>query len=178
MHDSQRARLEGGQAAEGALRPGRPDVCVVHWAVRILLDAVAGSVSEALGDDWLDLTMMRNQVRAQQRARRLLKHQPGIPAMWQMRRLQKAEAALAGFNHLTVQQLARRAKSHVINAHPLPDDATGSGALRRKLKPAIDASALVGLIVTEGQPAQPADVDQAPDRLVHFGEDQVEPEVE
>ncbi len=111
----------------------------------ISLSVNAGAVAE-LGE----------QVAAQQRPGRLLVKNARLPAMRDVRRVEVADPlAVAEVDRFAVLQDARRAVGHVVQRDQTSGLAVRHLGLRRDRQPLVHRAALVGLIVAEGDPAQP-----------------------
>ena len=89
----------------------------------------------------------------------------GVPAVRRMRRVDVAHAlAAAEVDHLAVGEHARRAVGHVVERHQAAGLAVRDLRLRRDRQPLVHRAAFVGLVVAEGDPAQPLGRDDAGER--------------
>ena len=98
------------------------------------------------------------QVAAEERARRLLVHQPRVPAVRHVRGVEAPHAPAAEVDHLAVGERARRAGGLVVEPDGAADGAVGDGGGGGGVEPLAERAALVGLDVAERDPAQPAQV--------------------
>ena len=89
----------------------------------------------------------------------------GVPAVRDMRRVEVADPLAAEVDHLAVLQHARRAVGHVVERHHAAGLPVRHLRLRRDREPLVHRAALVGLVVAEGDPAQPFGRDEPADGL-------------
>ena len=117
-------------------------------------------------------------VAAEQGSRRLLEQHLGLPAVGHVRRRDLAQPLAADVQHLAVLQRTRRPVAHVVERQVAAEGAEHDLGLRCGRQPGVHRPALVGLDVTEADPAQRLDRDDLGDRLGDQREHRAVPGVE
>ena len=116
------------------------------------------------------LAHLGEQVTAQQRSRRLLVEDPGLPGVGHVGCGEVAEALPAEVEHVAVGEGPRRPVGEVVHRHHAAEGAEGHLGSGCGRQPLVQAAALVGLDVTEADPAQAIEGDHRGHRLGHQGE--------
>ncbi len=101
------------------------------------------------------------EIAGEQRAGGLLVEQARVPAVRHVRGVEAAHAAAAQVEDLVVGERARGPRRLIVEPDRAADGPVGDGGRRRGVEPFREGSALVGLDVAEGDPAQPAQVHDA-----------------
>jgi hypothetical protein len=159
VHHGQRPRAELREPANGGAGGGR-DTGVAE----VLLRSHRGAEDVTLGERGR-IAHVGEEIAGEERAGGLLVEQTGVPAMGHVRRVEAPHPAAPEVEDLAIRQRARRSRRLVVQPDGAADRAVGHGGVRRGVEPFAERAALVGLDVTEGDPAQAADVHHAGHRL-------------
>ena len=112
-----------------------------------------GTLDNVVAGDGRPGAELAEEVPAQERARRLLEEHLGLPSMGHVGCRDLTHALSPEVDHFALRERAGRAVAQVVQRDVAPEAAVGHLAARSGGEPHVHGPALVGLDVTEGDPA-------------------------
>src|SRR5438874_816833 len=178
VHGGEGLRLERGQVREDAVRHRRVGQVVRERPRLVVAERVTKAPDDVGGGERLDLAVLLQDIRAEERAFGLLEEETRVPAVGHVRRAAVAEAVPPGRDDLAVRERARRPVGDVVHADDGAHDAARGLRPGGAREPVVQRAALVGLEVAEADPTDTRGVDDLGHRVAHHGEHLAEPGVE
>src|SRR5206468_1541990 len=130
------------------------------------------------GGDRLDLAVLLQEIRAEERALGRLEEEARVPAVGHVRRAAVAPAVPPRHDDLAVRERPRRPVGDVVHADDGTHDAARRLGPRREREPVVQRAAFVGFEVAEADPTDTCGIDDPRHRRAHHRERLAEPGVE
>src|SRR5439155_21747763 len=137
---------------------------------RVVRQSLPAAINHARLREGFTLAILVKQVGAEKSTLSLLKKNPCIPAMWQLRSWVIAEAIFPGCDLILWAQDTNLLPCEVIDIDQRPDHSAGRLSMTSNRHPFLQRSALVRFEMTPTDPAQPRRIDDLAQAFPHFRE--------
>ncbi len=138
-----------GQAMQERIRQRRVGIGIGKGPLLSVDQRLLCAFDDIGFDDRFGISLVREQVRAEQGAAHFFKQQPGLPIVRGMRRLPEAHTRSADCEHFVMGHDASWTDGHIVYADQGSNQAAERGGMRRDLQPFVQHATFIRFIVAE-----------------------------